>query len=733
MKPETKSLFPEADWFGLIVDNRHLFDALQDGWLRPVASETGLFVGVDSFVQEPTKTQGNQIPVRVRIDTDKLPDLHVHVFRDHNWQALPRSQVAATESCVYWPGSLPTFAIRDLGVTSEEHRVRLMGMARLASNITVPDVVVSNASNYSEKHVCLPSVSPPKALSRIVSSNTEDSIRGAMTMALWAIPRIDLWMDVLVASLSSNAKKLAIAASTVKANWWRFPPWMPEAHSIRGDNITIKGAQEHLWLAAIEAFKSRSRLRSSEIAERISGIALMKIDCPDEKSLVEDWIRTTQKVLSANTSIRHDNWRSMPVGLAIQLVLTRPEPARFKSWLCDDDISLPPAVAWSAAALCGLFHGFRRLDTYFRGPSSQQEIIAIQAMRMCSEGTEFQWPSMTDDEATWRRESENFILQWAGRDFVSKRQKERGQWFASNFNDPAVQRSAVSIAKHFNWPCVSRFLNLEAGRRHWDGPGEIENIKRTLKVHGGRIRLRLEQPDRIEERVDQRDFLHMTAIEPGRMPGPPVSTIPMRSVDDIPGFKLLPDFLSEAEEKSIVAEIDRCQWNTELQRHVQHYGWRYDYESKQVDSTMRLGRLPEWAEAIAKRLFESGHLPEMPDQVIVNKYIQDQGIAPHIDNPSSFADGVATISLLETWEMDFRKRNSKLKVARKLDRRSAAVLTGEARYEWTHSIPKRKTEPVIDPDSGKKKRFRRKRRISLTFRKVIGSNGNSHLKNSASA
>ncbi|MCY3837887.1 MAG: alpha-ketoglutarate-dependent dioxygenase AlkB, partial [Gammaproteobacteria bacterium] len=107
------------------------------------------------------------------------------------------------------------------------------------------------------------------------------------------------------------------------------------------------------------------------------------------------------------------------------------------------------------------------------------------------------------------------------------------------------------------------------------------------------------------------------------------------------------------------------------------------------------------------------------DQVIVNAYIEDQGIAPHVDNESSFADGVAMVSLGETWEMWFRK-SGQGKETLKLDRRSAAVLTGEARYQWTHEIPKRKSEPgPVKPGNKKPSRVKRGRRISLTFRKVI--------------
>ncbi|MCY4505692.1 MAG: hypothetical protein OXG35_01830 [Acidobacteria bacterium] len=46
-----------------------------------------------------------------------------------------------------------------------------------------------------------------------------------------------------------------------------------------------------------------------------------------------------------------------------------------------------------------------------------------------------------------------------------------------------------------------------------------------------------------------------------------------------------------------------------------------------------------------------------------------------------FADGIVTISLLESWEMVFRQLGpQKRKVSKRLERRSAMILTGAARY-----------------------------------------------------
>ena len=55
----------EPDWLGLVIDNRRLFDALQDGWLRP--SGSGVPVGVGAYVGNPQEAFGNRIPVIIEV------------------------------------------------------------------------------------------------------------------------------------------------------------------------------------------------------------------------------------------------------------------------------------------------------------------------------------------------------------------------------------------------------------------------------------------------------------------------------------------------------------------------------------------------------------------------------------------------------------------------------------------------------------------------------------------
>ncbi len=187
---------------------------------------------------------------------------------------------------------------------------------------------------------------------------------------------------------------------------------------------------------------------------------------------------------------------------------------------------------------------------------------------------------------------------------------------------------------------------------------------------------------------------------------------PSDAESEIPGSKYLPGFLSaeEAEaEYEWLTSLPPGEWMRDLSRRVIHYGWRYDYTARTISEDLYLDELPERFADLAKRLHDNtGEFDEIPNQVIVNEYEPGQGIAMHTDH-RSFGPAVATISLGDSWSMDFLHERTGRKQSRLLEVGSALVLSGEARLEWRHGIAKRKTEP-----DGR----RRSTRISLTFRTV---------------
>jgi len=103
----------------------------------------------------------------------------------------------------------------------------------------------------------------------------------------------------------------------------------------------------------------------------------------------------------------------------------------------------------------------------------------------------------------------------------------------------------------------------------------------------------------------------------------------------------------------------------------------------------------------------------MSDQVTINEYLPGQGIRPHVDTPEAFGSHISSLSLLSPIIMDFRYPGSKEKKSIVLPPRSMLVLTGPARYKWSHGISHRK----IDCINGSI--VQRKRRVSLTLRKVL--------------
>ncbi|WP_299869629.1 alpha-ketoglutarate-dependent dioxygenase AlkB [uncultured Hoeflea sp.] len=185
------------------------------------------------------------------------------------------------------------------------------------------------------------------------------------------------------------------------------------------------------------------------------------------------------------------------------------------------------------------------------------------------------------------------------------------------------------------------------------------------------------------------------------------------SADLPPGAFYLPSFISPEEEAGFVGHLDAGDWNAELRRRVQHFGYRYDYKARTVTSDAYPGPLPEWLQDMSERLVAMRLFDGAPDQVIANEYLPGQGISAHIDCVPCFDDTIVSLSLLSRCEMVFREKPSGARLAVMLEPCSALVMTGAARYQWTHEIPARKSDLV----DGTK--VDRSRRISLTFRKIV--------------
>lgn len=196
-----------------------------------------------------------------------------------------------------------------------------------------------------------------------------------------------------------------------------------------------------------------------------------------------------------------------------------------------------------------------------------------------------------------------------------------------------------------------------------------------------------------------------------------------RSPFGIAGLTYIRRILTKEEERSLLHHVDSEPWlDTGLSRRVQHYGYRYNYSSPSSPPD-RLGELPDWCQVLVQRLAEAGVWPDgkQPDQLIVNEYNAGQGIGDHVDHKQHFADVIVSVSLGSDIAMRLTPPSSTqaTPVDVGLERCSAIVLSGPARFDWKHGITRRKADKKIKfLGVTRCKNVARSRRVSLTFRRM---------------
>ncbi|CAM39304.2 conserved hypothetical protein [Leishmania braziliensis MHOM/BR/75/M2904] len=213
-----------------------------------------------------------------------------------------------------------------------------------------------------------------------------------------------------------------------------------------------------------------------------------------------------------------------------------------------------------------------------------------------------------------------------------------------------------------------------------------------------------------------------------------------RAVPDVPGLFLVEEFVTAEEEKIIWQELNHGRQQLQLEylarRRVAHFNRRFLYgvnaltaEGVLVNArpsfyTWMRARLQN--DAVAGGVRIDGDYPFRPgdyecDQLTVNYYDYSElgvcGIAAHVDAHSAFDDTVLIVSLGSYTVMEFARWDAPAGVTAPvgvyLAPRSLAVMTGEARYGWTHCIAERRTDTLSEllPT------FNRGDRLSLTWRR----------------
>ncbi|KAF9035332.1 hypothetical protein BDZ89DRAFT_925991, partial [Hymenopellis radicata] len=111
-------------------------------------------------------------------------------------------------------------------------------------------------------------------------------------------------------------------------------------------------------------------------------------------------------------------------------------------------------------------------------------------------------------------------------------------------------------------------------------------------------------------------------------------------------------------------------------------------------------------------------------QAIINCYEPGQGITAHVDLLKRFGDGIIGISFASGCVMQFASVSDDEDTGEEkriydfyLPEGSIIVMTGDARYKWTHGIEKRRAD-FVDGDGGGRW-IERTMRMSITFRWLL--------------
>jgi len=194
----------------------------------------------------------------------------------------------------------------------------------------------------------------------------------------------------------------------------------------------------------------------------------------------------------------------------------------------------------------------------------------------------------------------------------------------------------------------------------------------------------------------------------------------MPEIPGILGLYIQYDVLSEDLENTIMSELDQMKWSSTLARRTIHLGYVYPYSGGSLQKT---DPIENSLKHLAVYLRDNSIMGKndqteegvMPDQVIVNEYLQGQGIGTHTDR-KEFGPIIVSFSLNEDTNFIFRNPQTGQKIELYVPRRSILIMTGESRDVWTHEIPKRKS--ITDSSGERITKSDDYRRVSITYRTV---------------
>jgi len=158
-----------------------------------------------------------------------------------------------------------------------------------------------------------------------------------------------------------------------------------------------------------------------------------------------------------------------------------------------------------------------------------------------------------------------------------------------------------------------------------------------------------------------------------------------------PGFRYLPELISDAEERRLLQEMEKLHFRPfefhgfTGKRLIASFGWRYDFNGGGLQKTEDI---PDFLLALRKAAAEFANMDSSSlQQVLLTQYPLGAAIGWHKDR--SVFGQVVGISLLSACTFRFRRQAGQKweRCSLIAEPRSAYLLDGPSRTSWEHSIP----------------------------------------------
>lgn len=191
------------------------------------------------------------------------------------------------------------------------------------------------------------------------------------------------------------------------------------------------------------------------------------------------------------------------------------------------------------------------------------------------------------------------------------------------------------------------------------------------------------------------------------------------------GLTIIPDFVSEAQEKQLLESVYSGQFENLSMRRVQNFGFRFIFGPNLVQTTKPIQPIPEEFNSSLHGLRENpavGNVfsgvnkwasnEDFFDQLTITEYKPGEGAPGFIESHKTFQEPIAIISLRSDCVMSFVNGISGDRIEVIVPRLSLVLLSGEMRYLYSQGVPTRKI------DKTQNGLLFRKHRLTLTFRKT---------------